>query len=260
VTAIVLDRVSVSLGGVRVVEAVSAAVEPGEWLTVIGPNGAGKSTLLRAIAGLLPYEGSIRLDGVEVGSVSRRQLARRIAFVPQSPILPPDMPVRDYVLLGRTPYIGMFSNEGRSDHEAADRALNRLELGSFAQRPLSTLSGGEQQRAVLGRALAQEAAVLLLDEPTTALDIGRQQQALELVAVLREQRQLTVVSAMHELTLAAQYADRLALLSGGRLVAAGPPDLIATQELISEHYNASVRIVTEDSRPIAVIPVRKAGH
>ncbi|HWE83033.1 MAG TPA: ABC transporter ATP-binding protein [Gaiellaceae bacterium] len=256
-TAVAIDRVSVSLGGSRVVEGVSATVEPGEWLTLIGPNGAGKSTLLRAVARLVEFEGSIRLDGTEVTALRRRDLARRIAFVPQSPVLPPEMHVRDYVLLGRTPYVGTFSTESRADHEAADRAIARLELGAFATRPLGTLSGGEQQRAVLARAIAQEAPVLLLDEPTTALDIGRQQQALELVAELRAQRALTVLSAMHELTLASQYADRLALLSAGRLVAIGAPGEIATRELISEHYNARVEVVSDDSGPIAVIPVRR---
>ncbi|HEY4346487.1 MAG TPA: ABC transporter ATP-binding protein [Gaiellaceae bacterium] len=256
-TSLTLDRVSVSLGGSRIVENISIAVDAGEWLTLIGPNGAGKSTLLRAVAGLVSFEGSIRLDGSELTAFSRRELARRIAFVPQSPVLPPDMRVREYALLGRTPYVGTFSTESRGDHEAADRALGRLELLPLAGRPLRTLSGGEQQRVVLARALAQEARVLLLDEPTTALDIGRQQQALELVAELREQRSLTVLSAMHELTLASQYADRLALLSNGRLVAAGAPAEIATRELISEHYNARVQVVTHGSTPIAIIPVRR---
>ena len=256
-TAIALESVSVTLGGAPIVTRVSLSVDEGEWLTLIGPNGAGKSTLLRSIAQLVPFAGSIRLDGVDVSRLQRRELARRIAFVPQSPLLPPEMLVRDYVLLGRTPHIATFSTERRSDHEAADRALRRLELLEFAERRLRTLSGGEQQRAVLARALAQEAPVLLLDEPTAALDLGRQQQVLELVAELRLHRSLTVVSAMHELTLAAQYADRLALVSGGRLVASGAPREIATRDLISEHYNATVQIIGEGTEPIAVIPVRR---
>jgi iron complex transport system ATP-binding protein len=256
-TSVLLGSVSVDLGGKRVVDHVSAEIEPGEWLTVIGPNGAGKSTLLRAVAGLVAFEGSIEIDGSDVRELSRRQMARRLAFVPQSPLLPPEMRVREYVLLGRTPYIGPFGNESRRDLQAADRALARLELVEFADRPLRTLSGGEQQRAVLARALAQEAPLLLLDEPTTALDIGRQQQALELVAELREHDGLTVLSAMHELTLAAQYADRLLLLSAGRLIAAGVPEEIATEALISTHYRADVRIYSDGDGPLAVIPVRR---
>jgi len=255
-----LADVSVSLGGVPVLERISFRVEGGEWVGLLGPNGAGKTTALRALAGLVDHTGVIRLGGDELSELGRRALARRVTLVPQQPERPPGLTVAEYVLLGRTPYLSYFGSERAADRAAAARALARLELDRFATRSLGSLSGGELQRAVLARALAQEAKILLLDEPTTALDIGRQQQALELVAVLREQRQLTVVSAMHELTLAAQYADRLALLSSGRLVAAGPPETIATQELISEHYNASVRIVSEGSRPIAVIPVRQAGH
>jgi cobalamin transport system ATP-binding protein len=251
-----LASVSVTLGGVEVVRRVSTSVSTGEWVTLIGPNGAGKSTLLRATAGLAPYSGSIALDGAEVASLARRQIARRLALVPQSPLLPPDLSVREYVLLGRTPHIGPLGQESLRDHEAAARALDRLELSSFAARPLGTLSGGEQQRAVLARALAQEAPILLLDEPTSALDIGRQQQALEHVAELREHGGLTVLSAMHELTLATQYADRLLLLSEGALVAAGPPEEIVTEALISTHYRADIRVFADDNGPLAVVPRR----
>ncbi len=241
----------------RVVDDVATGVASGEWVTLIGPNGAGKSTLLRALAGLAQYDGSITIGGEEISSLGRRELARRIAFVPQSPLLPPEMRVREYVLLGRTPHIGRFGAESRADLEAADRALVRLDLDRFAQRPLRTLSGGEQQRAVLARALAQEAPVLVLDEPTTALDIGRQQQALDLVAELRVQHGLTVLSAMHELTLATLYADRLLLLSSGTLVADGPPEDVATEELISRHYRATVSVITGEGGTLTVVPVRR---
>jgi iron complex transport system ATP-binding protein len=241
---------------VPVLRGVSASVATGEWVGLIGPNGAGKSTLLRATAGLLPYGGSITLGGDQVSDLGRRQVARRLAFVPQAPLLPPGMRVDEYVLLGRTAHLGPFGYEGPADLEAAGRALARLDLGPFSQRRLQTLSGGEQQRAVLCRALAQDAPLLLLDEPTTSLDLGRQQQALELVAALREQRELTVISAMHDITLAAQYADRLLLLAGGRLVADGTPEEIATVELIAEHYGADVRVVGEGGS-LAVIPVRR---
>jgi iron complex transport system ATP-binding protein len=258
VSAISLRSVSVTLGGQQVVTDVDLELDDGEWVCLIGPNGAGKSTLLRAIAGLVPFEGSILLDGDPLAGLSRREVARRLAFVPQSPLLPPDLPVGEYVLLGRTPYIGPFGSESKHDVAAARRALGRLELGAFAQRRLHTLSGGEQQRVVLARALAQEGPLLLLDEPTTALDIGRQQQALELVAELREQGPLTVLSAMHELTLALQYADRLALLSGGRLVAVGEPAEIATESLVAEHYAADVQVIENGDGPVAVVPRRRA--
>jgi len=250
--------VSVELGGARVVDGVTLELARGEWVTLIGPNGAGKSTLLRAIAGLVSFDGAIELDGAPIGSLARREIGRRLAFVPQSPLLPPELTVREYVLLGRTPHIGTFAAESIRDLEAADQALELLELAGFAKRALRTLSGGEQQRAVLARALAQEAPLLLLDEPTTALDIGRQQQALELVADLRTRIGLTVLSAMHELTLATQYADRLVLLSAGELVAAGPPREILTEELIATHYRAAVRVFHDESGPVAVAPRRGA--
>jgi cobalamin transport system ATP-binding protein len=246
---------SVELGRKLVLDAVDADVSAGEWIALIGPNGAGKSTLLRAVAGLVTYHGSVVLDGVEVSRLGRRELARRLAFVPQAPLLPPGMRVREYVLLGRTPHIGSFAHEGQRDLEAAQHALDRLDLGELADRPLATLSGGEQQRTVLARALAQEAPFLLLDEPTSSLDIGRQQQVFELVATLRERGDLTVLSAMHDLTLAGQYADRLLLLSQGVLVAAGPPAEIATEAHVAAHYGADVRVVNAGGS-VAVIPIR----
>src|SRR5207248_2598660 len=157
-----------------------------------------------------------------------RELARMIAFVPQNPETPPELTVGEYVLLGRTPHLGYLATEGRRDRQAATRALERLDLLPFAERGLGSLSGGELQRAVLARALAQEAPVLLLDEPTTSLDLGRQQQVLELVDSLRGDG-LTVVSTMHDLTLAGQYADRLVLLDRGMIVAEGEPDAVLSQ-------------------------------
>ncbi len=251
---IVLRGVSVELGGRDVVAEVNLAVEAGDWVTLIGPNGAGKTTLLRAIAGLTPARGEIEVGGMSVGGASRRQLARSVAFVPQLPYAPAEMRVDDFVLLGRTPHIGYFASERRTDVEAAHRALATLDLAQFGHRRLGTLSGGERQRAVLARALAQEAPVLLLDEPTSALDAGRQQEALELIDALRLDAGLTVVATMHDLTLAGQYASRLLLLSGGRVVAHGAPAEVLTEPLIAEHYGARVRVLDG----LAVVPVRAA--
>jgi cobalamin transport system ATP-binding protein len=256
-TALALDRVSVSLGGARVVDHLSCVVEPGEWVAVIGPNGAGKTTALRAIAGLVDYEGAIRVHDEEARTIARRELARRIALVPQVPVIPGDITVRGYVMLGRTPHVGYFGTEGHGDHRAVAAALDQLDLHEFAERRLDTLSGGERQRATLARALAQDAPVLLLDEPTAALDMGRQQQVLEIVDRLRTSRNLTVVSTMHDLTLAGQYADRLLLLDGGRLVAAGGADDVLTRELITEHYGAEVTVVDAPGSGFVVVPVRR---
>jgi len=257
VSAIRLERVTVRLGGRPVVREVSATIEPGEWVALIGPNGAGKTSLLRAIAGLLRCEGSISLDGVSAAALGRRDRARRLAIVPQEPETPPWLTVAEYVLLGRTPHLGPLGREGASDRIAAGRALERLDLEPLAERTLGTLSGGERQRVVVARALAQEAPIVLLDEPTASLDIGHQQQALELLDALRAADGLTLVAAMHDLTLAALYADRVLLLDEGRVVADGLPADVLTEEALAEHYGALVRVVTVDGR-IAVLPARGA--
>jgi iron complex transport system ATP-binding protein len=256
-SALRLDGVSVRLGGKRVVDSLSCAVEPGEWVAVIGPNGAGKTTALRAIAGLIEFEGQVRVLRDDVRALTRKHLARRVALVPQVPLIPGAISVRGYVMLGRTPHLGYFGAERRVDQHAVDAALEQLDLVPFSQRPLDTLSGGERQRATLARALAQDAPLLLLDEPTTSLDMGRQQQVLEIVDRLRTNRGLTVVSTMHDLTLAGQYADRLLLLDGGRLVAAGNADEVLTRALITEHYGAEVEIVDSPGSGFVVVPVRR---
>ena len=250
-TALALERVTVELGGRNVVESVSFAVERGEWVTMIGPNGAGKTSLVRAIAGLVPYRGEIRLDGRSTHRLRRREVARRVAVVPQSPLMPSGMTVQEYVLLGRTPYVSYVGNEGRSDVAAAEAASARLDLAELLDRELGTLSGGERQRVVLARTLAQDAPLLLLDEPTSALDAGRQQEVLELIDSLRLDVGLTVLSSMHDLTLAGLYAPRLLLLANGRIVADGAPEEVLTAHLIGEHYGARVRVIDG-----AVVPVR----
>jgi iron complex transport system ATP-binding protein len=254
-SAIALEGVTVTLGGRPVVCDVTATVAVGEWVALIGPNGAGKTTLLRAVAGLVRHDGAVSLLGTPAVELGRRERARRLAIVPQEPETPPWLTVAEYVLLGRTPHLGSLAKEGAADREAAARALSRLDLLSFEDRTLGTLSGGERQRVVVARALAQEASIVLLDEPTAALDIGHQQQALELLDTLRASEGLTLVAAMHDLTLAAQYADRVLLLGEGRVVADGPPADVLTEEGLAEHYGASVRVVTIDGG-IAVVPAR----
>jgi len=242
-------------GGAVPVDGVSLRVETGGWLGVIGPNGAGKSTLLKALAGLLPYQGTVTLDPAPDGR-TRRDLARVLAYVAQQPILPPDVPVHEYVLLGRTPYLGYLGNPGRGDREIADGVLARLELETLARRRLGTLSGGERQRVALARALAQRPRVLLLDEPTSALDLGHQQQVLELVDRLRLDDGLTVVSTLHDLTAAAQYAERLVLLDRGRVAAAGTPGEVLSVSRIGEVYRALVSVTTDAAGRPVLNPLR----
>jgi iron complex transport system ATP-binding protein len=254
-SAIRLRGVTVELGGRAVVDRVDADVANGEWVALIGPNGAGKTTLLRALARLVPFAGEIELDGRPLAEHGRGELARLVAVVPQEPSTPPWMTVAEYVLLGRTPHLGPLAKEGVRDREAAARALARLDLLAFMERRLGTLSGGEKQRVVVARALAQEAAIVLLDEPTAALDIGHQQQALDLLDGLRAESGLTLVAAMHDLTLAAQYADRMLLLDGGRVVADGAPTEVLTAPVIARHYGAAIDVVPVGDR-IAIVPRR----
>jgi iron complex transport system ATP-binding protein len=256
-SAMRLRGVTVELGGRPVVDRVDADVADGEWVALIGPNGAGKTTLLRALARLVPFAGEIELDGTPLADLGRGELARLVAVVPQEPSTPPWMTVAEYVLLGRTPHLGPLAKEGARDREAAARALARLDLLGFVERRLGTLSGGEKQRVVVARALAQEAAIVLLDEPTAALDIGHQQQALDLLDGLRAESGLTLVAAMHDLTLAAQYADRMILLDGGRVVAEGAPTEVLTAPVIARHYGAAIDVVPVGDR-IAIVP-RRSG-
>jgi iron complex transport system ATP-binding protein len=245
------DNVSVSYGGHHVLGPITLSVGAGEWLGLIGPNGAGKSTLIKTAIGIAPYTGSVSLG---LGVVRR---GVDVAWMPQRPHLPDDMGVADYVMLGRTPHLGILGAETRNDVETVMGALERLDLRGLARRPLGTLSGGEAQRAVLARALAQQAPVLLLDEPTASLDVGHAVEVLDLIDELRHQNGLTVVTAAHDLTLAGRYADRLVLVSGGRIVAEGTPDEVLREGTLRANYGAGIRVIEDRDGPI-VVPLRKS--
>ena len=251
-----IDRVGVSLLGHRVLDDVTLTIPGGHWLTVVGPNGAGKSTLLRAIAGVLAHDGRVELDGVRLGDLGSRQRARTVAVVPQEPTRPEGMAVVDYVLLGRTPYVPYLGIESTTDLAVVGDLLDTLELREMAERPVTSLSSGEFQRTVLARALAQEAPLLLLDEPTSSLDLGHAQQVLELVDQMRSQRGLTVISALHDLTTAGQFADSMVLLVAGAVVAEGSASEVLTEELIAAHYGARVRVIDDPGGGLVVIPLR----
>jgi len=252
------ECVNVRYGVEEALYAFTDLVRPGEWLCMIGPNGAGKSSALRAVAGLVPHRGIITVDGSPLSNRSSRRRAALVAYVPQSPLMPDDMTGGQYVLLGRHPYVPYFGSETRHDRALVADVLSRLDLAEFADRRLGTLSGGERQRLVIARAVAQEAPILLLDEPTSALDIGHQQQALELVDRLRREHGLTVVSAMHDLTLAGLYADRLTLLNRGHVVASGTAAQVLRPETLSEFYGVSVTVHHEADGTVVVVP-RRAG-
>jgi iron complex transport system ATP-binding protein len=257
VTALSLRGVTVRYGTKVVASDVDVEVPPGSWLAVIGPNGAGKSSLLKSIAGVVDHDGEIMLDGTPVATLGSRERARAIAYSPQTPQLPDRLTVTDYVLLGRTPHLAPLARERRSDLEIVEQVLERLDLSALAGRALHTLSGGERQRTVLARVLAQQAGLLLLDEPTTGLDIGHAQALLDLVDRLRAEEGATVVSTLHDLTLSAQYADDLLLLDRGEVVASGAPEQVLTRPVIERHYAAAVEVLTTDNGNLVVAPTRK---
>ena len=251
--------VRVSRGRREVVHGVSLHVDAGSWVSVVGPNGAGKSSFLLAIAGLLPSDDEIVLEDRPLRERSSRERARTIALVPQQPVMPEALTVAEYVLLGRTPHLSLFGTEAGRDHELADTVLAKVDLAWATDRLVSTLSGGEFHRAVVGRALAQEARVLLLDEPTSGLDLGHQVQVLELVDSLRRSDGITVVSAMHDLTLAARYSDHIALLVEGELVAEGAPEAVLRADVLERHYGVPVHVLRAPGGELIVVPAAPEG-
>jgi len=244
--------VAKSFGGVDVLAGIDLDVVAGEWLGVIGPNGAGKSTLLRSIVGLIDHEGTVALaDG-------RPPAATDLALVPQTPELPQGMSVAEYVLLGRTAHLSWLARESRADRKIAAAVLQRLDLVRFADRAVDSLSGGEAQRVVIARALAQEAPILLLDEPTSALDVGYQADVLELVDQLRRSDGLTVIAAMHDLTTAARFVDRVALLHRGRLEIVGPASEVMVADRLSTIYGTPLTVRRIDGELVVLSAPRKS--
>ena len=249
--------ITVRYGEATIVDDVAVDVPDGGWLGLLGPNGAGKTTLLRALAGLVERAaGTVDLAGIDPRNEDRRTVARHVAFVDQRPVLPPGMRVADYVLLGRTAHVSTLRMETTQDVDVTREAMARLDVERFADRDVLTLSGGEAQRVVLARALAQQAPVLLLDEPTAALDLGHKQQVLELVDELRRERGLTVITTMHDLTVAGQFVFDMVLLADGVVVAEGPPAEVLQAATLWEHFGARVHVLDDGCGGRIVVPLR----
>jgi len=238
-----IQNLSASYHGHQVLHNLSLEVKNGEVLALIGPNGAGKSTIIRAASGVIPSTGSVRTNGDDFHALDPMKRAKYIAVVPQAISLPPAFTVWETVLMGRTPYLGFMGNASSHDEELARQSLTRVHAVNLSDRRVGELSGGEAQRILLARALCQSTPILLLDEPTAHLDLQYQVSLLELIRDLAQKEDLAVLIALHDLNLAARYADRVALLVGGKLNAIGNPRDVLTPEKISNAYCLPINVV-----------------
>ncbi len=252
-TALEATGIFAGYGGRVVLHGCDLGVRAGEVVAVVGPNGAGKSTLLKVLAGLLrPARGEVRIDGMPIGALSRPEIARRVAVVPQAIETLFPFTVRELVALGRTARLDALGRGGRDDAAAIARAIGTLELGSLADRRVDAISGGERQRVVLAMALAQETPVLLLDEPTVHLDPAHQLATLGLIRRLSTERGLAVLAIVHDLNLAS-LADRVAVLVDGRVRACGAPVDVLDAGLVTDVFGAGWRVAVHDGR-VVVFP------
>jgi iron complex transport system ATP-binding protein len=234
-----MQKVTLGYGHKAILKDIDLYALPGEMVGLIGPNGCGKSTIIRALSHVItPLSGKIFLDGRDLTTIPRRELARLLGVVPQMPLLPSAFTAFEIVLMGRNPHLGLFQYEGVKDQAIAWQAMERTGTTSLSRRRVSELSGGEIQCLLVARALTQETKVILLDEPTANLDIGRQTEILDLMKELCLENNLTVLTALHDLNLAAQYCDRLVMLHNGQVHAEGKPEEVITPLNIREVYGA----------------------
>jgi iron complex transport system ATP-binding protein len=228
----------------NVLDGISFACEAGRFLAVLGPNGSGKSTLLRLLSGWLrPARNAVFLDGRDLLAYTRREIARRLAVVPQSAAAEAAFTVEETVLMGRAPHLGFLANEGPADRAMVEEALALTDIAHLRRRDVTALSGGELKRVMLAQALAQDTGLLLLDEPTAYLDLSHQHDILALLRKMQRGKGLTVIAALHDLNSAARYADRVIMLAGGKIAAEGAPAEVITRETVKRVYGADVLVL-----------------
>ena len=245
-------QLDIGYGATRIVQGLTFSPPVGKVTALIGPNGCGKSTLLKTFARILtPQAGQLSLDGVDYASLSARELAKKVAFLPQVLPIPEGVSVRQLVAYGRSPHNSLWGRLSGSDQAHVRQALQRMELDNLAERALADLSGGQRQRAWLAMVLAQDASIVLLDEPTTYLDISHQVELLELMRELASEGK-TLVTVLHDLNQACRYADHLAVMHAGVLVASGAPAAVIDAALVQRVFDVQVQVMRE---PVAGTPM-----
>ena len=244
---------TVSYGAATIIDGLALDVPRGGVTTIVGPNGCGKSTLLRAVAGLIPRErGEVVLDGRNTAEMKRREIARTLAVLPQTPVAPDGLTVRDLVGRGRHPHQTWLRQASEKDSAMVDEVMELTQVSEFAERPLERLSGGQRQRAWIAMVLAQDTPLVLLDEPTTYLDLSHSVELLALIRRLADDMGRTVVMVLHDLNLAARFSDQLVVMKGGEVQAAGTPAEVVSEQLLADVFSLPA-VVTED--PVAGGPL-----
>lgn len=246
-------RLTLAYDGPVIVDDVTLAIPPGRITVLVGRNGCGKSTLLRALARLMkPRGGAVYLDGTAIFGLPTKEVARRLGILPQGPVAPEGLTVRELVAQGRYPHQGWFEQWSAEDERVVERALALTGMAELAARPVDALSGGQRQKAWIAMALAQDTAILLLDEPTTFLDLAHQMEVLDLLAELDRTEGRTTVMVLHDLNQACRYADHLVALKAGRVVVQGEPAAIVTADLVRRVFEIECRVIED---PVAGTPL-----
>ena len=251
--AIEIKNIKFSYDTDEVIKDVSLILEQGEFLGVIGPNGAGKSTILRILCGILrPKQGKVLIFNKDIETISQKALAQQVGFVPQETPFALNFLVEDIIHMGRYPYLHPFQKEGEKDNDAVEHALQSADVLNFRKRPINSLSSGERQRVVIARSLAQEPKILLLDEPTSHLDIHHQYAIMELLKKLNSQG-ISIIIINHDLNLASLYCQRLILMHQGKIHSVGSPHALINEKIIKEVYGTQIKVILHPDKRIPQI-------
>lgn len=255
------DNLTLDYGGATIVDGLSITIPSGKITSIIGPNGCGKSTLLRALSRLLiPTSGHVTLDTRRLEEYPRKQLAQILGLMPQSPVVPEGIIVSDLVGRGRYPYQGLLGRWDNRDYEVVADALAATRTKELAHRPVDELSGGQRQRVWVAMALAQETDILLLDEPTTYLDIANQLEILDLLIDLNSRSRTTIVMVLHDMNLAARYSDHLIAMKSGAIVAAGPPKTVITADTMHEVFGIDCVVIDDPISDTPLVTPKSRHH